>query len=310
MNSRCAKQNKPRLAYVLSTSFSGSTLLSMLLNRLDAVCTVGEAIGPPLTSVRPTFPCSCGATLLTCEFWSDLQRRIPGFDPLNPGLAFYDSRRTSISSKVINGSSGAPALDGIRDQLIRRLPAFEQQWHTVVRRNVEFARAILSLTHAEIFLDSSKSPIRLRRLLAIEDLDVSVIHLIRSPLGFAASNLRHHGVGVEKSARIWNKTLAQSVALRRLVRGAWVQVIYESLAAAPEMQIDRIAQEFRIQRSVNSYANFRHFTHHIIGNTMRLGTDGTIAPDLAWSQLLSSRQRAVVLKRTSPYAARAGLTLG
>src|ERR1041384_2871141 len=65
----------PRLAYILSASHSGSTLLAMLLGAHPDACTVGEL---KLTSMGDVnqYRCSCGDRLMTCSFWRSEERRV------------------------------------------------------------------------------------------------------------------------------------------------------------------------------------------------------------------------------------------
>ena len=75
-----------RFLYVVGTSFTGSTLLSFLLNLHPQIVSVGEC-DPNFSnwSDPNEFPCSCGRTLAACPFWTavdeEMAERGLRFDP-------------------------------------------------------------------------------------------------------------------------------------------------------------------------------------------------------------------------------------
>lgn len=66
-----------RYAYVASTSRSGSTLLSMLMNAHPDVASIGElgpAYGQYAENIRKEgYPCSCGREIKQCSFWEKIE---------------------------------------------------------------------------------------------------------------------------------------------------------------------------------------------------------------------------------------------
>ena len=59
-----SERSPERFLYVVGTSFTGSTLLSFLLNLHPQIVSVGEMTGPFRgVADRQAYPCSCGAAL-------------------------------------------------------------------------------------------------------------------------------------------------------------------------------------------------------------------------------------------------------
>jgi hypothetical protein len=65
---------------IIGASYSGSTLLAFLLNAHPCMVSMGEqrskVVGIVPRVVIERHPCSCGALLLQCPFFLELERRI------------------------------------------------------------------------------------------------------------------------------------------------------------------------------------------------------------------------------------------
>ncbi len=53
---------------VLTTSYSGATLLALIAGRHPDIATVAELNGPPPVDVPDSYSCSCGVPLRKCAF--------------------------------------------------------------------------------------------------------------------------------------------------------------------------------------------------------------------------------------------------
>ena len=77
-----------RFLYIAGTSFTGSTLLSFLLNLHPQIVGVGEMTGPFRgVEDRRGYPCSCGAALSECPFWTAVGQEMAGRALLRLGQA-------------------------------------------------------------------------------------------------------------------------------------------------------------------------------------------------------------------------------
>ena len=59
------------LAYILCPSYSGSTLLTLLLATHRDIATIGELKATHLGDVAK-YSCSCGVPILACPFWEEV----------------------------------------------------------------------------------------------------------------------------------------------------------------------------------------------------------------------------------------------
>src|SRR5207253_1381913 len=63
---------KTQLAYIVSASHSGSTLLAMLLGCQEGACTAGELRAPSIHNPE-SYKCSCGEPISSCDFWARIR---------------------------------------------------------------------------------------------------------------------------------------------------------------------------------------------------------------------------------------------
>ena len=69
---------KARVLYIACSSFSGSTLLSFLLNSHPKIVTLGHTTGWHFDDDE-TFLCSCGEPIQSCAFYQSMSRAFRDF---------------------------------------------------------------------------------------------------------------------------------------------------------------------------------------------------------------------------------------
>jgi hypothetical protein len=287
--------SRVRVVYIAGTSFSGSTLLTMLLNRLPEIATVGEAQGQNENFRSLDLQCSCGDLVATCEVWRRIGKKMgEGFDPLNLGTNFYDFPGPSLIRRLLNSYLGLPVLDQVRDSILRRVVPGNVSYRAVLERNISLMRATLENSDASMFMDSSKGFVRLARLTASDRLSVSAIHLVRHPVAFCNSAFRHEGRSARDAAKWWNRVLAQALYYERHHLGRLIRIRYEDLVAAPERECDKLAAFLKLDRSPGSRGNFRDVEHHIIGNSMRLSSRREVVADDTWRTEMTAADIRIV----------------
>ena len=80
--------------YITSASFSGSTLLTFLLNTHPEIATIGEMKGDSMDVER--YRCSCGDPIGRCPFW---QRLVTHRFSLESGCFFEELSGTGLSAR-------------------------------------------------------------------------------------------------------------------------------------------------------------------------------------------------------------------
>lgn len=165
----------PRILYIAGYSRSGSTLLDIVLGNACGTASVGEIafIGSDWSDDK--LRCSCGEPYRSCPVWRGL---------------FTSAAEALEAHAILRRVEESAALASIeRGNLSAELGS---AYRDIARRIFSHARARLG---AEMIVDSSKSArATVGRFLALSryaDLDVSVVHFVRSGLATADSYAAH-----------------------------------------------------------------------------------------------------------------------
>ena len=170
-----------RVAFIAGTSWSGSTLLEQGLAQLDRWVSIGE----PFWIWDRAFPlmlCECGAEFGRCEFWQAVLHEAYGREQYAVReLVRVQARglwRHSILPTLANSDAVRPsqALAELGDLVA---PVYE----TAAR-----------LTGATTVVDASKSGLWGLALAGAARVDLRVIHLVRDPESYLASDGRSRAI--------------------------------------------------------------------------------------------------------------------
>jgi hypothetical protein len=294
-----SQQSAPaRMAYILSASHSGSTLLAMLLGAQAKACTVGELRAPNLGAID-VYQCSCGRRIKECEFWIQVSRAMA-----RRGIAGFDitQARTSIfeapgryAGRLLEPLQRGPLLELVRNVALGFSPGWNSFLKEVQHRNAALVEALKELTGAEIIIDSSKSVLHLNYLLKNPSLRIKVIQLIRDGRAVSLSLIGH---GLQRStrqetvaaaAREWRRSNeAAQFLLNRLPASQWMGVRYEQLCQNPQSTLRQLCQ-FLDLNTENLTLDFRSRQQHVLGNDgMRLQSTSAIRLDERWRTQLSA----------------------
>lgn len=268
-----------RLAYIASPSFSGSTLLTLLLHRHPALATVGELKWKALD--LETYACSCGALLRRCPFWADLRAQLEAeglaFDLARPPTDFR--ARNWMTDRVLRARVRGPMFEAVRDGATALLPAARETWPAVRLFNRRLIETVLERERATVFLDASKSPVRLHHLIKTGDYEVFVLQLVRDGRGVVASAMRNAGQSPLGAAIEWRDTYRQIERIgRRLGPGRVLRLRYEDLCLRTEATLRRVVDFLGLPPAPPAGVAR---PHHVLGNRMRLAP-GPIALDERW----------------------------
>lgn len=286
-----------KLLYITSSSYSGSTLLSFLLNTHPEVFTVGEMDGWNYAPDRE-FRCSCGATIRTCPLFQAIgnafrEAGLP-FDPRNFGTDYRLMKNRRLNRWLL-GKSPLPVGSGaerIRDRLIASAPVFAARLARHDLANLTFIRTALAYGKASVFVDACKNPYRLRHLRRLRDLDLHVVHLVRDPRGIALSNRTKRGWDLALTTRLWVEEQARIVRIASEF-DVRTRLYYEDLCSRPDEVVQRIYGLLGLRASPLP-PDFKAVEHHILGNAMRLREGGRISGDTRWqSELSESDQQRI-----------------
>lgn len=297
----------PRLVYVAGVGFSGSTLLSFLVNAHPQLVSVGELTGP-LPGSPHDYACSCGTALRECPFFARVRRilreRGVPFDPLAWGTA-VDVGGVAPARFLLTRSLRANALDDLRDDLAARLPRIGDRLAEILARNRALAAALCEVSARPVLVDASKQPIR-ARFLQRAGFDVCLVHLVRDAPGFVASRRRNLGGSVSSAIRHWRRGAAAVARVAgRFAAEHRLQLRYEDVCDDPRAAVNAIATLAGVPPLADG-PGLVPVDVHVIGNRMRASFRGRIARDESWRTALAPAEVARVLESTVELRARFG----
>lgn len=271
------------LIYIASPSFSGSTLLTMLLNAHPRIGTIGELKWGCIDI--ETYQCSCGALLRECAFWNDVKRRVEAkglpFDLRLPPTDFRFPDHP-FADRMARARNRGPVFEAVRSAAIMVTPVCRERWPTIAAVNREAIEAILDLQNASVFVDGSKDPVRLMHLIATGDYAPRVIQLVRDGRGVTASTIKNKNTDTHTAATDWQWTHEQIERVAsRLPPDRCIRVHYEELCTQT-IGVMRRVFEFAGLDPDEANTDFRRHEHHILGNSMRLRNDCEIRLDEKW----------------------------
>ncbi len=280
--------------YVASPSYSGSTMLTLLLGAHPEIATVGELKGGQ--EDLATYQCSCGTLFKECSFWRSLNDALAGsgyrYDLADRGSMPAYRSTSGVVDALLRRRYGGILTECARTVGLavwpgaQRLVGRVHDYHRVVIREV------LRLTGGSVFVDSSKDPIRIRYLSAMPDLDVRVVHLVRDGRGTINSARKNANQPVARAAKEWRDThLEIERVSRRCAQDRRLLVRYEDLCADPSSVLSCILS-FASLPPDNSISHVDGSRLHVLGNRMRLKGRQDVRLEESWRQELSDMDLA------------------
>lgn len=170
-------EDAQRVAFIAGTSWSGSTLLEQGLAQLDGWVSIGE----PFWIWDRAFPlmlCECGAEFGRCEFWQTVLHEAYGDDQ------YAVREQVRVQARGLWRHSILPTL--AHSDAVRPSQALAELGDLVAPLYETVAR----VTGANTVVDASKSGLWGLALAGAARVDLRVIHLVRDPESYLASDGR------------------------------------------------------------------------------------------------------------------------
>lgn len=300
---------RPLLLYILSPSYSGSTLLTYLLAQHPRIATIGELKATGMGDVS-RYACSCGELITRCAFWARVTEQCR-----RRGVEFsVDAFGTSLRSP--NGVTDVLLRTRVRGRWFERarallldtLPRCRAEITALVRRNFELSRVICELQDRDVFLDGSKDAPRLLHFARSGLWRVRTIFLTRDGRGVVNSLKTRKNLSVDRAAEDWVTTIRENLSTVRLLDPREVITVrYEELCANPDGTLARVWDWLGIGHPPLGQ-DFRAGDFHILGNEMRLRRSAEIKLDERWRRELDAdalqrfERRAGALNRALGYS--------
>lgn len=281
---------------IAGTGYSGSTLLSLLLDGHPSLCSIGELTGPKHMPDPSIYPCSCGTRLDDCPLWAPVMSDVSATGrPMSASeWHLHFTALPSRFDRLWTRSLGHRGLDALRDRWVRATPV-GRRLASVGARNAAVLAALRSHSGRPVVVDASKDPRRAPYLRDLAGERVVVVHLLRDAPGYVASAIGH-GRTLDRAVRNWTRSRAQ---VERLAADFDVVPLrYEDVVADPLAAVNRCAAAAG-QPAVDVLPTWRSQDHHVIGNRMRHAFDGTVRLDQRWRERLTAEQIAAIRRATA-----------
>lgn len=282
---------EPRVLYILSPSYSGSTLLTFMLAAHPDVATVGELKASKVGTISD-YPCSCGRLFLECPFWLELeqemQRMGEDFSLMDFGTHFYTDEEWF--SKAVKGGAMGGWPQVFSRLSLGTIPAWRGRLNRLRHLNRAVIDAVTRIQGGWVFLDGSKDPERLLQMEAEMPEKVFVLWLTRDGRGAVNSYRKHHGFDVGRAARRWAKVAENCHRVAsRFPKNRVMKLQYELFCEDPAARLKEMFQFVGLQEK--EVENRQEL--HILGNSMRVRDSRPIVLDEKWRRELSNEDLEV-----------------
>lgn len=267
-----------RLVFIVGSSYSGSTLLGMLLGQYKTYFNAGELKAFGRAEFRDE-SCSCGQTVSECSFWSALlpltaetTKRPKFVDWISTILGLFIARKPASS----NTGGDSKLIEAI-------------------------AEKTFSAEESATIVDVSKSLWRLNKLLDDPHLTVKTVW-IRKSLPASIGSLKKRGRSYWVAAA---QALLTDWASRRFLEKQtpnYSTVWYEQLATTPEQTLANLSQQLTdSDQTFDSRKRPHNELHLSTGNDktkedLNAGKTIDVRLDPSWLQRLSTTQRNIAIR--------------
>ncbi|WP_087464181.1 sulfotransferase family protein [Oleiphilus messinensis] len=307
---------KVKVGYIMSSAYSGSTLLAMMLGAHSQIATTGEAHGGSdwwlFNADRAReYICSCGTPVVDCAWWQALSKRmaVDGEEKAFPDLGVrYYWTRNQMMYRVMNASLRSDVAERIRHAALRIFPPTANMLNRVHEQNVRMMQAALAIENASVFVDSSKAPIRCENLNSANGLEVRPILLVRDGRAVGWSNVKRNKQSFENAVLSWTRFVATAIRVTQRMNIPFEIVKYEDLCASPAVTLNRLfgflgvePQEWSDDIALPAY--------HVLGNDSRMRFSTKLKQPDTWEDKLSQSQRDYFQKTAGSVATWLGYDL-
>jgi hypothetical protein len=274
------------LQYVslLATSFSGSTLVSMLMGSQPRVVGFGDTYVPPNPDFYPKHPCTCGSWYEECPPRAAITNAIRSGGV--PDYSWDRAAATPVPKSLpwalrqkwpLAKSSSLPFYRGMPGALRRIL------YRRFYLENAFMLKGLEDTGMYDVYFDGCKSVIR-TELLRSTIPDIKVVHMVRHPGAYFYHFHRKGDTQYEKRLRHWFGYNNDARSLTRSMRPENYRMItYESIVKYPEQFVETMESFIGMKRTHSSDRSRIHKSQvHVIGNRMRETADRVLDYSNTW----------------------------
>jgi hypothetical protein len=300
------------VAFVGGHGRSGSTLLSRVLGAVPGFVTVGELCYLWDQGVVMDRMCGCGKSFSECEFWTAVGKEAFG------GWDQVDARALLTLRKAVERVRYTPLLSApaLAPDYARKLREYAAAMSKVYQ-------SVRTVSGADVVVDTSKYPSSAYLLRHVPDVDLKLVHLVRSVYGvcysWSKTVARPDRDGKPMPQYPPTRTAVEWSAFNFLLdalrlRGVPTRLVhYEEFVASPRAELAAIVRFLGREVSDADLAFVGKSSvelprdHSVAGNPMRFrsGTE-QLRLDEAWRTALDPRTRRLISVVSGPAILRYG----
>jgi hypothetical protein len=293
------KMKKFQYVYLVATSYSGSTLLSILMNAHPEIASVGElanSIGLSLNKQKSAhYHCSCGAEIGECSYWKEIKELCLWKGVTLDLHDFKTELDVGLGRNMGKLFFGLPDrfthFQSIRNSFLWTAPVLGQILKSSISRNLLIARSVLDRNGKKIFFDVSKNATSAFYYARSKDIDFKLIHLVRDPRGLLNSAMkRQKDCDPGHVVKYWRRVHGSALSLRNVLdKKSYMLVHYERLCNNTDKTLADICKFIGVE-PVDMVKAAVQKDCHIIGNRMRQKKFTGVKFDDGWQQNLTAGQ--------------------
>jgi hypothetical protein len=276
------------LLYIMSPSYSGSTLLTRLLSAHEEISTIGE-LKVSTVPDPDTYRCSCGERFLDCEFWQQVATETKKLgNPIE--LKDWQTRfsTSGFSDRAIRPTLHNALLEWLRHTYISLVPGAHRELQRILDNNEAIINAVCALQQGPVFLDDSKDPVRAMYFQRSKRWNLKVLFLTRDGRGTVNSDMKHNRLTLNAATTAWISKIREMDRLKAMLgHDQLLEMRYEDLCNQTSDSLTKIAEFTGISTSSPWDSND---PGHILGNEMRLRGIDEIQLDEKWREDLNPTQ--------------------
>lgn len=175
---------------------------------------------------------------------------------------------------------------------------------------LRFTEAATEYYGSRVFIDGGKSLVRVWLNGSLRsDVGTKLIHLIRDPRAFHASNLKNEGAefSLEESCRRWKERHRRIAWVGRVLgKESYFRVRYEDLCLGPEKTLRSIIDFLGVEHVDLLATAGEAREQHVIGSRTKQYFDGSVKFSQRWRERLSEDECGRILTGTAPLSRRFG----
>lgn len=289
------------LNFLLCPSYHGATLISLLINNHSRTTCLGDTLP---TRAHMDFYCSCTSTIENCEFWQHLSNELKTerftnerhLIPITPRLREDFLKNARLTTKF----TWYGRKFGINPWVLT--PRKSREFVEVTE---ELASVACEFHGTDVFVDGAKTVNRVIAYLMIaKPQQLRVIHVIRDPRAYIHSSLKNNpedNPNMDVAISDWNSYHRHVLEIIKPMQGVdCLSVRYEDLCADPDQEMRRIFDFLELENEKTTIPPME--PHHLIGNRMLVGFDGSVELDTRWESAMDSETQQEILEKTAIYS--------